>query len=203
MTPIYTTDNPIENLLRYLNSRMELSPTFNPDILPMLHSSISSEKQVFAKPGDTLRTAVWLEDAYGQSYKMVFDKDDLPVKLVIDYFPPKSIMLDSLGFFNNEPTDCFYEILPNATIVPFDHSHFEELKLTAPEAEALANRILAEMLKLKDGRMTLKNLHGIDRYRQFIVLYGRLILQAYPQNQIALFLGFTPEHLNYLICSTR
>ena len=203
MTPKYSKIDPIGNLLLYLNTRMELSPAFTVGILPMLDLLTSKEKRLLSKPGDTLRTAFWLDDAYGQSYKMIFDKNDLPVKQVIDYFPPKSIMLDSLGFFNNEPTDCFYEIAPNATVLSFEHASFEELKLAAIEAETLANRILAEMLKLKDGKMTLKNLHGIDRYRQFIVLYGRAILQAYPQNQIALFLGFTPQHLNYLICTEK
>lgn len=199
MALIYKKGDPVGNLLLYLNSKLDLSPDFQPSILPMLKSRMLKEKWSLAKPKDTLRTAVWLEDAYGCSYKMAYDKNDLPVKQIIDFFPPKSIMLDAYGFFSNEPTDCHFEIVKNATIVPFEHSDFEQLKLTAPEAEALANRVLAEILKLRTSKAELKDLHGLARYNRFKEIYGKEIIQAYPQKHIALFLGFTPEYFNSLV----
>jgi hypothetical protein len=195
----YENGDPVGNLLLYLNSKIDLSPDFQPSILPMLEPRLLKKKWPLAKPGDTLRTAVWLDDAYGCSYKIHFDKNDLPLKQIIDFFPPKSILLDALGFFSNESTDCHFEIVKNATIVPFGRTDFEQLKLSAPEAEALANRILAEMLKLRTAKAELKDLHGLARYQRFKEIYGKGILQAYPQKYIALFLGFTPEYLNALI----
>lgn len=201
MALIYKEGDPVGNLLLYLNSKLNLSPDFQPSILPMLESRRLKEKWSLAKPGDTLRTAVWLDDAYGCSYKMVYDKNDLPVKQIIDFFPPKSIMLDATGFFNNEPTDCHFEIVKNANVVPFEHANFEQLKLTAPEAEALANRILAEMLNLRTSKAELKDLQGLARYNRFKEIYGNGIIQAYPQKHIALFLGFTPEYFSSLVNS--
>lgn len=199
----YKKGNPVGNLLQYLNNKMTLSSVFNPTILPMLIPKKNKIKWLWSKPKDTFRTAIWLDEGYGCSYKMLPDKHNVLVKHIIEFFPPKTIMLDAAGFFDNKPTDFFYEIAAKGVTIPFNYTCFEKLKLTAPEAEALANKILAELLKVGTAKNELNTFHGIDRYHQFISIYGQGVLQAYSQRDVAVFMGFTPEHLNNLLSNNK
>lgn len=195
----YMDHDPIGNLLHYLNTRMQLSTAFNPSILPMLQDRTLTQKLQICHPGQILTLAYWLDEFYAYSYKMVPDKNGKLVKHISDIFPPKTIILDPTGFFGNEPSEVFIEIVSGAPIVPFSQQHFAELKLDAPEAETLANYILAELLKQNRTRMELMSLKGDERYHELIRRYGIKILQCFSQKSLALYLKYTPEHLNRLI----
>jgi hypothetical protein len=197
----YRDHDPIGNLLQYLNTRMQLSPAFNPAITPMLHDQTLTGKLQIGKPGDVITTAYWLDEFYGYSYKIVPDKNGAPVMKILEIFPPKSIMLDSIGFFQNLPGDVYMEIVKGASIVPFTQLHFAELRLDAPEAEALANCVLAELIKQGKTRMELQELKGDERYHELIRRYGADVLQCFSQKNLAYFLNYSPEHLNKLIAA--
>jgi hypothetical protein len=199
----YRDYDPIVNLLHYLNTRMQLSAAFNPAILPMLHDQTLTQKLQICRPGQVLTMAYWLDVLYAYSFKMVPDKNGKPVKKILEIFPPKTIILDPTGFFGNEPSDVFMEIVKGATIVPFSQPHFAALKLDAPETETLANCILAEMVKQSRTRMELLDLKGDERYYELIRRNGIKILQCFSQKGLASYLNFTPEHLNSLISGDR
>src|SRR5215217_1432699 len=153
--PQYRDQDPIGNLLLYLNTRMQLSPAFNPAIRPMLIDQTLIQKLQVARPAEVLSTAYWLDTAYACSYKMLPDKDGIPVKKISEIFPPKSVLLDADGFFNNIPGTDFIEIVKDSTIVPFSRDSFATLKLEAPEAHELANCIMAELQKQRKTHIAL------------------------------------------------
>jgi len=197
--PQYRDHDPVGNLLLYLNARMQLSTAFNPAILPMMLDQTLTQKLQVARPGEVLTTAYWLDDAYGCSYKMVPDKDGIPVKKISEIFPPKSVLLDADGFFNNVPGNDFIEIVRGSTVVPFSRESFAALRLEAPEAHALANCIMAELQKQSKTHIALLGLKGDQRYYELIHIYGIKILQCFSQKSLASYLNYTPQHLNRLI----
>jgi len=197
--PNYKDHDPIGNLLLYLNSRMTLTEVFNPAILPMLGSKFLKEKLEVTEPGKVLIKAYWLDDCYGYSYKMLPDKNNLLVKKIKQIYPPKTILLEPVGFFKNEPGKSFKAIVKGGNIVPFWQQDFASLKLVAPEAEALANCILAENGEQDEVRDDILDLKGDLRYFKMIDKLGIKVLQSFSQKDLAPFLGYTPGYLNHLI----
>ena len=197
--PQYRENDPVGNLVLYLNTRMQLSAAFNPSILPMLKSEPLAEKLIITRPGHVSVMAYWIDNFYACSYKMVPDKNGRLEKKIVEILPPKSIVLDPIGFFANEASDHFLEIVKGANIVPFSQDYFAKLKLTAPEAETLANCIMAELMAQSKTRMGLLSLKGDERYYELINQYGIEILQCFSQKNLASYLNYTPQHLNRLI----
>jgi hypothetical protein len=77
----------------------------------MLQDQTLTQKLQICRPGQVLTMAYWLDDLYSYSYKMVPDKNKVSVKKIMEIFPPKTIILDPTGFFENDPSDVYIEIV--------------------------------------------------------------------------------------------
>ncbi|MES2454935.1 MAG: hypothetical protein V4594_05330 [Bacteroidota bacterium] len=177
---------------------MTLPPTFNPAILPVLKDTTLKKTLVVVEPGQVLSTAYWLEDSYGFMYTSTPDKDGKPIIKILRIYGPKTIMLDPTGFFENEPSEYYLAIVKGATIVPFQVQDFINLKDEVPEAEALANCVLAELNKQAHTRNAILNVKGDARYQELIKQYGIGVSQCFSQKDLASYLEYVPTYQSRL-----
>ncbi|TKC09249.1 cyclic nucleotide-binding domain-containing protein [Pedobacter frigoris] len=195
----YTKDEPVLNLKSYLHSKIVLSPAFDPSIDPMLIAKILAAKYTSLKNGDGVNDiAYWVDEGFGYFTKPGKDKEDLDVEHIDEILPSRMIGLDADGFFNNVPSNRTLHFTKGSVIIPFSKADFLILKVTAPEAEALANCILAE---LKNHEVVIANMNKLvmeERLKIFEQIYGKEIWQHFSQKQLADYTGITVSYLSRL-----
>lgn len=195
----YTKGAPIPNLKSYLHSKIELSPAFDPSIDPMLVAKILAAKYTSLKNGDGVNDiAYWVDEGFGYFTKPGKDKEDLDVEHIDEILPSRMIGLDADGFFNNAPSNRTLHFTKGSVIIPFSKANFLTLKVTAPEADALANCILAE---LKNHEVVIANMNKLvmeERLKIFEEIYGKEVWQHFSQKQLADYFGVSENYMSDL-----
>jgi hypothetical protein len=188
----------VANLLNYLSNHLDLSSQFYITISPMLEARTLNKTQTFVRKGEICTTAFWIESGYCRCFINVKDNEGLPKEETIDFCRFNKIMVIPECFFNNLPCNYAMEIAQGAVIVPFSRDCFNVLKMSAPEAEALANKILSlekpESLE-KSGMFKMK---PRARYDEFLRIFGPEIEQYFPVKHNASYLGMQPSYLSRL-----
>nr|WP_199079132.1 Crp/Fnr family transcriptional regulator [Pedobacter sp. ASV19] len=188
----------VSHLLDYLNDHLQLSSTFNVTIGPMLKVRTLFQKERIVEVGQLAETAFWVEKGYGRYFIKVKDREGLPMEVTIDFCKPRKILVISECFFNDQLCTYYVEMAKGSVIVPFSRSHFDMLKWSAPEAEALANRILS-LEKLESlERMEMLKMKPRDRYQEFLRIFGVGVEQFVAIKDIASYLGMMPTYLSRL-----
>lgn len=194
------TDQPIEesveNLLNYLSSFNALTDNFYRGILPMLKGTPVEKTLSVGKPGECPQTAYWIDSGYARFYRLEKQKNGSTKDVTFRFFKPGEIMLVSECFFNGAVTDHYAEIYPGSVVVPFMSTSFYQLALVAPEAESLANKILAidgRESKIRDELTVLKHKY---RYEAFIKNFSEAIMLFCDAQDAATYLHMTPEYLS-------
>ncbi|WP_316787954.1 hypothetical protein [Pedobacter frigoris] len=186
---------PIDVLLAYLHSKMELTATFDETIVPML-TAFTPEKTYHCKKLEkVMRTAYWVHTGYAYITIKLQNKEGIPVQHLVDILGPGKIMLHPDGFFNNEETACEFWITPGSIVVPFTQQNFGELKLSATEASALAACILAENATLSLIKSCMLKLPGLMLLQEMNRIFGKLIWQHFSQHELSNYTGITKSHL--------
>jgi len=195
----YTKGAPIPNLKGYLHSKIVLSPAFDPSIDPMLVAKVLAAKYTSPKNADGVNDiAYWVDEGYGYFTKPGKDKEGLDIVHIDEILPPKFIALDADGFFNNVPSDRELHFTKGSVIVPFTKADFMALKVTAPEAEALANCILAEHEKHGVVIANMNKLVMEERLKIFEEIYGKEVWQHFSQKQLADYFGVSENYMSDL-----
>jgi len=195
----YTKGAPISNLKGYLHSKIELSPAFDPGIDPILIAKILAVKYTSPKNAEGVNDiAYWVDEGYGYFTRPGKDKEDMDIVHIDEIFPSKMIGLDADGFFNNVPSDRTLHFTKGSVIIPFTKENFLTLKITAPEAEALANCILAEIKKHELVIANMNKLKMEDRLDIFEGIYNTEIWQHFSQKQMASYFGISENYMSDL-----
>jgi CRP-like cAMP-binding protein len=184
------------NLLNYLNGQGNLSDEFNIVIGPMLKDDCLAAKLLVAEPGNVCQTAYWIEKGYARFYMKCRDEEGVEIEETIDFCGPGKILVISECFFRDEPCQYYVEIAKDSVIVPFSRVNFEILKLTAPEAEALANNILSSINTERIWKMKILKMKPRQRYAEFLKAYGMEIMQYFKVKQVASYLNMCPKYLS-------
>ena len=195
----YTKGVHIPNLRGYLHSKIELSAAFDPTIDPMLVAHPLTAKYTSPKNKEGVNDiAYWVDEGYGYFTRPDKDKEDLDVIRIDEIFPSKWIALDADGFFNNVPSGRELHFTKWSVIVPFTKADFIKLKLSVPEADALASCVLAEIKKHGVMIANMNKLMMEDRLRVFEQIYGREVWQHFAQKQLADYFGISENHMSNL-----
>lgn len=195
----YIKGAPAANLKGYLHNKIELSPAFDPGIDPMLIPHILITKYTNPKNSDGVNDIVyWIDEGYGYFTKPGKDKEDLDVVHIDEIFPPKSIALDADGFFNNVPSDRELHFTKGSVIIPFAKADFLKLRSIAPETDALATCILAEIKKHGVVVANMNKLVMEERLKIFEGMYGKEIWQHFSQKQLADYFGISENYMSDL-----
>lgn len=189
---------PVEVLLVYLHSKMELTAAFDQTIAPMLEAFITEKIFHCKKLEKVMRTAYWMHTGYAYITITLPDKEGIPVQHIVDILGPGKIMLHPDGFFNNEETACEFWITPGSVVVPFTQQNFAELKLDATEASALAACILAENATLSLIKSCMLKMPGLMLLREMNRIFGKQIWQHFSQHELSNYTGITESHLSRL-----
>jgi hypothetical protein len=188
----------VKNLVTYLGQHLTLSNTFYDTIAPMLGGNAIESIFCVVKAGRICTVAYWIDQGYSRSFQLVKDEEDLWKDVTIDFCGPKKIMLVSDGFFNNQVSKYHVEIVKGSVIVPFSRECFDVLKLTAPEAEALANNILALEKSESLEKIEMMKMKPRDRYHEFLRIFGNEIVHFFAVKHVASYLGMQPSYLSRL-----
>ena len=195
----YTKGAQVANLKVYLHSKIELSPAFDPGINPMLAANTLAAKYTSPKSKDGVNDIVyWADEGFGYFTKPGVDKEGLPLIRIDEIFPSKFIALDADGFFNNVPSDRELHFTKGSVIIPFTKADFLKLRSIAPETDALASCILAEIKKHGVVIANMNKLIMQERLKIFEALYGKEVWQHFSQKQLADYFGISENHMSDL-----
>jgi hypothetical protein len=188
----------VGHLLAYLSKLVDLSQEFYDTIHSMLKPETLASKLQVADVGEICKTAYWIETGYARFFKEESDPDNGVYEDTIGFCRSQRILVIPECFFNGDPCGYGVELAEGSVVVPFSGTHFDLLKLSAPEAETLANKILS--LHLLEGleKARLMKMKPRRRYREFLNIFGKEIEQFYAVKQIASYLGMNPAFLSRL-----
>ncbi|WP_316793540.1 hypothetical protein [Pedobacter frigoris] len=186
---------PEGNLLENLGGLMDLTDGFYSGILPMLKHQSSCKVLKVANAGDICKTAYWIDSGYGRFYRVVY-QDGVRTEVTFKFFMPGSIMVIPECFFNGQPCDYYADFTKNAVVIPFTADNFSTLKLTASEAEELANKVLSLSNPGSNKKNEMLNLKPTPRYEKFLEVFGKESTRYCKVKDIASFLLIVPQTLS-------
>lgn len=184
------------NLLNYLQSHLDYKPEFEIAILPMLRVRILEKVERIVKQDEVCRTALWLHAGYGRWFAESEDKEGLPVDVTIDFFRHGKILVSGECFFNDSPSLFNVELAAGSVVIDFPRDFYDILKLSVPEAETLATKILAMDRPEGLEKMNMVKRNTRDRYQEFLRMFGPEIEQYFAVKQIASYLAMQPSYLS-------
>lgn len=189
---------PVGSLLTYLNGHLNLSQEFNDALRRVLGAETLTAKLDVVKCGEVCVTANWIERGYARFFKRVADDNGILTDVTIDFCRWGKILVIPECFFNGQPCGYNAEIPKGSVIVPFSKNCFDTFKLSAPEAESLANKILSLERTESLEKRELMKMKPRPRYDAFLRIFGREIEQYFAVKQIASYLGMQPSYLSRL-----
>lgn len=185
-----------DTLLNYLQSHFDYSPEFEVAILPMLRVRILEKVERIAKQDEVCRTALWLHSGYGRWFAEGKDKEGLPVDMTVDFFRHGKILVNGGCFLNESPSLFNVELAAGSVVVDFPRDFYDTFKLSAPEAEKLAIKILAMDKPEGLEKMNMVKRNTRDRYQEFLRMFGFEIEQYFAVKHIASYLAMQPSYLS-------
>jgi hypothetical protein len=193
-------ENPVAviNLLVFLNKLYPSTDIFNDLLKPRLKCYIARKCFEFAKAGDEMTTALWIEQGYLRLYKKSVDKKGAFIDETVDFVAPQQILLAPECFFKNKKCSYHIDISKGAVVVLFTRSSYEELKADRPEIKSLAKVVLAAGIIDGNEKRDMMRLNAADRYDRFIELYGEAINRFCKQKDFASLLGISDVYLSRL-----
>ncbi|WP_285054859.1 hypothetical protein [Pedobacter ginsengisoli] len=195
----YTKGAPIANLKSYLHSKIELSAAFDSGIDPMLAADTLTARYTSPKNEDGINDiAYWVDEGYGYFTMPGKDKEGLDVVHIDEIFPPKMIALDADGFFNKVPSYRTLHFTKGSVIIPFPNPAFVTLKVVAPEVDALAICILAELKKHAVEIANMNKLVMEEQLEIFEKMCGKEIWQHFSQKQLADYFRISENYMSDL-----
>lgn len=186
------------NLLFFLDKLQPLTDNFKDLIRPMLKSYIAGKDFGYAKAGDEMTTALWVERGYVRLYRTSIDENGLFIDETIDFGIPQHILLAPECFFKGKKCTYHIAIAKGTVVIPFTRDFFDELKISVPEIKRLANMVLAMESLTHIEKSAMMRMDGAERYDCFIKLYGEAINQFFLQKHFASLLGISPVYLSKL-----
>jgi len=103
---------------------------------------------------------------------------------------------DIASFSEQKPSTIFIEVMDDARIITIDYQSKEELFRQVPKFERLFRLLVQRSLgNLQQRFFASVSQPALERYRSFLDKYPALS-QRVPQNQIARYLGISPEFLS-------
>ncbi|WP_276088593.1 hypothetical protein [Pedobacter sp. JY14-1] len=145
-------DEPVKNLITYLNSITSLSEAFVSNIIPMLKTGKTARPLKVASTGKKFQTAYWMDKGGARYYVIKHDKYGIPYESTTYIFGKGKILFDSECFFYDALSRYHIEICRDSVYVEFSRESFLLLAGVAPEAVELASRLKGLQ---SDDRMSL------------------------------------------------
>jgi len=103
---------------------------------------------------------------------------------------------DIASFSEQKPSTIFIEVMDDARLVTIDHDSKEDLFKRLPQFERVFRILVQRSLShLQQRFFAAISQPAIERYQSFLDKYPTLA-QRVPQNQIARYLGISPEFLS-------
>lgn len=183
------------NFLKYLQSYHNYSPELEAAILGLSVRTLEKVERIVNR-GEICRAAIWLHAGYGRWFDECVDEDGIPQDVTIDFFRPGKILVTGEGFFNDFPSLFNVELAAGSVVVDFPKHLYDELKLTAPETETLAAKILATDRPEGLEKIIMVKRKTRDRYREFLRIFGPEIEQYFAVKHVASYLGMQPSYLS-------
>jgi len=177
---IENCDQPIKNLIVYLNAATSLSEAFVCNIIPMLKTGKTSRPLKVASIGKKFQTAYWLDKGGARYYVIKHDEYGIPYESTTYIFGSGKILFDAECFFYDALSRYHIEISRDAVYVEFNRESFLLLASIAPEATELASRLkglqsddrmaLIELIRLPPKK---KIPRFIDRKGEHVMIHQR------------------------------
>lgn len=150
------------------------------------------KRQFFLQEGDVCKYLGFVSKGCLRSYS-VNDKGE---EHIIQFAVEDWWISDLKSFSTNQPATYNIDALEDSELLLIDKSSYEKLCLAVPKLEhyyrvLLENSNSAAMTRISD----LISIPAEERYLKFLELYPTIV-QRVSQNQIASYLGITPQSLS-------
>lgn len=150
------------------------------------------KKQFLLQEGDVCKYLAFISKGCLRSYTV----DDKGEEHIIRFGIEEWWLSDIYSFTTGETSTCSIEAIEDSELLLLEKSSYDRLCITIPKFDSYFRKLLentnsAAMKRISD----LISVAAEARYLNFIKAYPNIV-QRVPQNQIASYLGITPQSLS-------
>lgn len=185
---------PSELLLRNLSRHASFLPAERALIAAAFTPVAYSRREVLLREGDVANHTYYVADGCVRLYY----RHEAGTVHVLQFATEDWWVTDLHSYLNAEPSRLCIDALENSLVLQAPHDLFNELLQAVPALDR-AFRILAQrgMAAMQQRIVDSMSQSALERYLSFRRQYG-VLESRLPQNQIASFIGVTPEFLSTL-----
>lgn len=184
----------ITSLIAYFENIISLSQEEKALVSEKFQSRLYRKKQYVLQEGDVSTHMYFVVYGCLRMYK-VDDKGSIH----IIHFAAENWWMSNIGsFYTATPSEMNIDALENSMVLHISYNDLTTLYTQAPKFNRIF-RVLIENSYVSLQKRLLQNISSTaeDRYNSFLETYPHLTNRL-PQNQIAAFLGITPEFVSRL-----
>lgn len=164
--------------------------------LAVFHSRLKQKtykkKTLLLRQGEICRFEAYIVKGCVRKYYI----DQSGNEVVLQFAVEDWWVSDIGSFAEQKPSNLFIETLEDTELLVIDHENKERLFQELPHLERVFRIMLQRAYTVLESRFYAAVSHSAEsRYLEFIKTYPN-ILQRVPQQQIASYLGITPESLS-------
>lgn len=164
--------------------------------LAVFHSKLKQKtykkKTLLLRQGEICRFEAYIVKGCVRKYYI----DQSGNEVVLQFAVEDWWVSDIGSFAEQKPSNLFIETLEDTELLVIDHENKERLFQELPHLERVFRIMLQRAYTVLESRFYAAVSHSAEsRYLEFIKTYPN-ILQRVPQQQIASYLGITPESLS-------
>jgi CRP-like cAMP-binding protein len=150
------------------------------------------KRQYLLQEGDVCKYLSFITKGALRQYSV----DNKGVEHIVRFGIERWWMADYEGFIMQEPSKYDIDALEDVELLQITKEHLEELKSKVPAVEAMIKKLDQRSYIAHQKRIHSSISHTAeDRYLELLNTYPELI-QRFPQNMIASYLGISPETLS-------
>ncbi|MCV9934314.1 Crp/Fnr family transcriptional regulator [Flavobacterium sp. LS1R47] len=182
------------SLIAYFENIIPLSQKEKALVSEKFQSRFYQKKQYVLQEGDISTHMYFVVHGCLRMYKV-----DNKGSIHIIHFAAENWWMSNIGsFYSATPSEMNIDALENTLVLHISYNDLTTLYVQAPKFN-LIFRVLIENNYVSLQKRLLQNISSTaeDRYNSFLETYSHLANRL-PQNQIAAFLGITPEFVSRL-----
>jgi CRP-like cAMP-binding protein len=183
-----------ESILAYVKRYIDLTATEEKHFLSILKHRKYLKRQFIVQAGDDCRYETYVVKGCLRAYFV----DPNGTSHIVQFAIEDWWISDMASLMHGEPATFNIDAVEDTDVIQIERSQFAELFVKIPKFDRmyrllLTNAFIAHQRRIVDNLC----MPAKDRYLGFIKKY-RNIEQRVPQNQIASYLGMTPEFLSQI-----